>query len=122
MTQPLALIFYQKLLPGSTLANRLRDLNYRVHAVNSLEDFVTVAHSEGPMVLVVDLNGDMDEANAAIRNLRADPRTAHVPLLAFAEEDSRQTAARTAGATLATSDAAINSHLEQLLEQVLRID
>jgi len=27
MTQPLALVFYEKLLPGSQLVNRLQDLN-----------------------------------------------------------------------------------------------
>ncbi len=34
MTQPLALVFYEKLMPGSQLVNRLQDLNYRVQAVN----------------------------------------------------------------------------------------
>ena len=33
MTQPLALVFYEKLMPGSQLVNRLQDLNYRVQAV-----------------------------------------------------------------------------------------
>jgi hypothetical protein len=30
MTQPLALVYYEKLMPGGPLANKLRDLNYRV--------------------------------------------------------------------------------------------
>jgi hypothetical protein len=28
MTQPLALVYYEKLMPGSQLVNKLRDLNY----------------------------------------------------------------------------------------------
>ena len=33
MTQPLALVLYEKLLPGSQLVNRLQDLNYRVQTI-----------------------------------------------------------------------------------------
>ena len=32
--QPLALVLYEKLLPGTQLVNRLQDLNYRVQTVN----------------------------------------------------------------------------------------
>lgn len=121
MTQPLALIFYQKLLPGSTLANRLRDLNYRVHQAANLAELVTVAQSEGPMLLLMDVSTG-EEPIEAVRKLRSDARTAHVPVLAFADEEERQQAARTAGATLAATDAAVISHFDQLLEQVLRLD
>ena len=120
--QPLALIYYQKLLPGSTLANRLRDLNYRVHAATSPAELLSVAQSEGPMLLAVDVNGDMAALGDMIRRLRSETRTLHVPILAFAEAEEHQAAARAAGATLAVSDAALSSHLEQLLEQVLRLD
>jgi DNA-binding NarL/FixJ family response regulator len=122
VTQPLALIFYQKLLPGSTLANRLRDLNYRVHAVNQLSEFLSVATSERPMVLVIDASPEGDAVAEAIRTIRANSKTAHVPILSFAEDETRQAAARIAGATLATSDAAISAHLGQLLEQVLAVE
>jgi len=122
VTQPLALIFYKKLLPGSTLANRLRDLNYRVHAASDLAELVAVAQSEGPMVLLMDVSAEGGESVEAVRQLRSDSKTAHVPILAFAEDEQRQEAARTAGATLAASDAAMASHFEQLLEQVLRLD
>ena len=122
MTQPLALIYYQKLLPGGTLANHLRDLNYRVHAVNRLPELLSVAQSEGPMLLVMEMTADGDGVCDAIRQLRASPKTAHVPILAFSEDAAGQAAAGAAGATLAASNAAIQSHLEQLLEQVLRLE
>jgi DNA-binding response OmpR family regulator len=120
--QPLALIYYQNLLPGSTLANRLRDLNYRVHAAGNLAELVSVAQSEGPMVVLMDVTGEGEEAFDSLRKLRSDSRTTHVPILAFTDAEPRQEAARAAGATLAASDAAMNSHFEQLLEQVLRLD
>ena len=122
VTQPLALIFYKKLLPGSTLANRLRDLNYRVHAAADLAELVTVAQTEGPMLLLVDASGEDEEVFEALRKLRSDAKTAHVPILAFAETELRLESARTAGATVAATDAAIGAHFEQLLEQALRLD
>ena len=122
VTQPLALIFYQKLLPGSTLANRLRDLNYRVHAAKDPGELVAVAQDEGPMVVLVDVSGEGDEICDAVRRLRSNDKTVHVPVLAFADDERRQELARAAGATMAAGDAALNTHFEQLLEQVLRLD
>ena len=40
MTRPLALVFYEKFMPGSQLVNRLQDLNYRVRVVNDLASFL----------------------------------------------------------------------------------
>ena len=40
MTQPLALVLYEKLLPGSQLVNRLQDLNYRVQVIPDAEKLV----------------------------------------------------------------------------------
>ena len=37
MTQPLALVVYEKLLPGTQLVNRLQDLHYRVQAVTDAD-------------------------------------------------------------------------------------
>ena len=34
MTEPLALVVYEKLLPGSQIVNRLQDLNYRVQTIS----------------------------------------------------------------------------------------
>ena len=122
VTQPLALIFYRKLLPGSTLANRLRDLNYRVHAATSLAELVTVAQTEGPMVVLLEVGAEDGDAIEALQKLRKDAKTSHLPILVFAEDEHHQASARAAGATLATNEEAVNSHFDQLLEQVLRLD
>ena len=97
-------------------------MNYRVHAATSLDELVSVAQAEGPMVLLIDVGGEGDDMLAAIRALRANSQTAHQPILAFADDERRQEAARSAGATLAAGDAALGAHFSQLLEQVLRLD
>jgi CheY-like chemotaxis protein len=123
MTQPLALVFYEKLMPGSQLVNRLQDLNYRVQAVNDLASLQQCARSEGPLLVIADLNGREDVCRA-IAALKADAATQHIPVIAFAGESGTewQAAAQKAGATLAVSEAAIVNYLPQLLNQALQLE
>jgi CheY-like chemotaxis protein len=123
MTQPLALVFYEKLLPGSQLVNRLQDLNYRVQAVNDLAALLSSAQSEGPMLAVVDLESRREDVCQAIAALRADAATQHIPIIAFAGEQAAelQAAAQKAGATLVVSEATIANYLPQLLNQALQV-
>ena len=51
MTQPLALVLYEKLLPGSQLVNRLQDLNYRVQTVTEPSTLVECAEQSKPMLV-----------------------------------------------------------------------
>ena len=124
MTKPLALVFYENLLPGSQIINRLTDLNYRVlsfHDSYLLED---QAEREKPLVVIADLTSRKTDVCAAIRKLRENPATNHVPVLAFTSQKNveLQNAAREAGATLVASDAAILEQLPHLLEQALQVD
>jgi len=123
MTQPLALVFYEKLMPGSQLVNRLQDLNYRVQAVNDLVSLQQCARSEGPLLVIADLGGREDVCRA-IAALKADAATQHIPVIAFAGESGSewQAAAQKAGATLAVSEAAIINYLPQLLNQALQLE
>jgi CheY-like chemotaxis protein len=123
MTQPLALVFYEKLMPGSQLVNRLQDLNYRVQAVNDLASLLQCARSEGPLLVIADLAG-RDEVCRVIAALKADAATHHIPVIAFAGEQAAewQAAAQKAGATLAVSEAAIINYLPQLLNQALQVE
>jgi CheY-like chemotaxis protein len=123
MTQPLALVFYEKLMPGSQLVNRLQDLNYRVQAVNDLASLQQCARSEGPLLVIADLGGREDVCQA-IAALKADAATQHIPIIAFASETGTewQAAAQKAGATLAVSEAAIINYLPQLLNQALQLE
>jgi len=81
-----------------------------------------VAQGEGPMVLLLDVSGEGSDVCDAVRKLRSNDKTVHVPVLAFADDEQHLELARTAGVTLAANEAAINAHFEQLLEQVLRLD
>ena len=121
MTQPLALVFYEKLMPGTQLVNRLQDMNYRVQAVNDLASLQRCARSEGPLLLISDLAG-REEVCRAIAALKADAATHHIPIIAFASDEDWQAAAQKAGATLAVSEAAIVNYLPQLLDQALQVD
>ena len=123
MTQPLALVYYQKLMPGSQLVNKLQDLNYRVQSVNDPASFQAYARDERPLLAIVDLAGGAAICSA-IAALKADAATGHIPVIAFAAEGAAQDreAAQKAGAELVVSGAAIANHLPELLNQALHIE
>jgi CheY-like chemotaxis protein len=124
MVQPLALVLYEKLLPGTQLVNRLQDLNYRVRAVNDPAALVACAELEKPMVVIADLYSRSENVPQALAQLRQNPNTGHIPILAFAPERAvqLQEAGRAAGAALVASEAAIVTHLPQFLEQALQLE
>jgi CheY-like chemotaxis protein len=124
VTQPLALVYYEKLMPGSQLVNRLQDLNYRVQPLTDANQLTSIAKSEGPMLIFADLASSRSDICAVIAGLRKSPDTAHIPILAFADEtaESLQAAARQAGATVVVSNTALLAQLPNLLEQALRVE
>ena len=124
MTQPLALVFYEKLIPGSQLVNRLQDLNYRVQPLTDANQLAAVAKAEGPMLIIVDLESDRSDICTVIAALHKAPETMHIPILAFADASAEplQVAARQAGATVVVSNTALLAHLPNLLEQALRVE
>jgi CheY-like chemotaxis protein len=121
--QPLAIVFYEKLLPGSQLVNRLQDLNYRVQAVNDPAVLLATVQRDMPMLLLADL-ASRGDITRVIAELKANAATAHIPVIAFAEEKAlaKLAAAQAAGAALAVSEAALTSYLPQLLNQALHIE
>lgn len=124
MTKPVAFLMYEELLPGSQLTNRLHDLGYRVQTVDGSEDSVSAALREKPIVAVMELTSSKTDVCALIGELRQNPETAHVPILAYtqAENTELQVAARDAGANLIASSARILDQLPALLEHVLELD
>lgn len=124
MTSPLAILFYEDILPGTQLVNRLQDLRYRVQVVTTSEEFLSVAATAGPMLIVADLVSKRADVCDLIRKLRANPATAHIPLIGFADEAETQLLANAtqAGATLVVSDAAIGLHLNQFIERALQVE
>src|SRR5438034_6429417 len=84
MTQPLALVVYEKLLPGTQLVNRLQDLNYRVRAVTDSTTLVGIARQEKPMLVLADLESRKNDICKVIAELRQDAATQHIPVIAIA--------------------------------------
>jgi CheY-like chemotaxis protein len=123
MTQPLALVLYERLLPGTQLVNRLQDLGYRVQVVHAPDTLVSVAEQEKPLLAFADLQSAKGNVVDAIKQLKQHAATAHLPVVAFADEDyaAAQAAAQSAGA-LVTDAAAVLQHLQQLIDRALSLD
>jgi len=123
MMQPLALVFYEKLMPGNQLVNKLQDLNYRVQTVNDPALLQPGALRESPLLVVADLAGG-ERIFSAIAGLKADAATSHIPVIAFAAEGAAQAmeAAQKAWAKLVVSENAIANYLPELLNQALHIE
>jgi len=124
MTQPLALILYERTLPGSRLVNRFQDLGYRVHTINDAASLVECAKQLKPLVVLADLQSARNNVVPEVAGLRKDPATQHLPIIAFGAEDASDlaNAARNAGVTLVVSESAILTHLPQFLEQALQVE
>jgi PleD family two-component response regulator len=124
MTKPLALVFYERLLPGTQLVNRLQDLGYRATGVSTTDLLLAAAERDKPMIVFTDLNSSRFNVTDAIGQLRQNPATSHLPVIAFADEKNTalQSAARNSGATLVVSESAILTHLGPFLEQALALE
>lgn len=124
MNLPLALLCYEDLMPGTQLVNRLQDLKYRVQVIAAPDELLAAAATAGPMLILVDLVSKRGNVCDLIKKLRADPATAHLPIVAFADEAEAelQAAGKSAGATLVVTDAALLPHLPQFIDRALQVE
>lgn len=124
MTKPLALLFYEKLLPGSQLLIRLQDLGYRVQTTNDVNAVPELAKKARPLLVFMDLHDRQGRVPIVIEALRKHDETSHLPVLAFApERDSKlQESARKAGATMVINESVLLQHLDQFMEQALHVE
>jgi PleD family two-component response regulator len=124
MTQPLALVLYERLLPGSQLVNRLQDLKYRVQAIAEPSRLVEIAEQSKPMVVLADIESSSNEVCGAISRLKSTPTTSHLPVIAFGVEEGSnlQKRAKESGATLIVSETDVLTYLPQFLEQALELE
>ena len=124
MNEPLALILYERLLPGTQLVNRLQDLSYRVQTLLEPGRLAECAEQAKPLLVLADLQPAPSEVCAAIARLRQNPATRHLPVIAFGAENAADAlaAAKAAGATLVVSETAILNHLPQFLQQALQVE
>lgn len=121
---PLAILFFEHLLPGSKLSNRLTDLGYRVQAVSNPEELLETVRREKPIVLIADLSLRRGDLCGVIASLRDHPDTSHVPILGFTQPSNTAliAAAVAAGAKLVAADSGIIEQLPRLLDHVLAVD
>ena len=123
MMKPLALVFYERLLPGSQLANRLTDLGYRVQTLEEAALIVETARQQRPIVLLMDLMTRRANICDLIKEVRRNEETSHLPIIGFAAQNNPQLQdeAVKAGATLVAIDDALLPQLPHLLEQALEV-
>jgi CheY-like chemotaxis protein len=124
MTQPLALVLYERLLPGSRLVNLLQDLKYRVQTIADANLLVECAEQATPMLVLTDLESPRNNVCEAIGRLKKNAATQHIPVIAFGAENGSalEAAAKTAGVTLVVGESALLNHLPQVLEQALQVE
>jgi CheY-like chemotaxis protein len=124
MTQPLALVLYEKLLPGSQIVNRLQDLSYRVQVIAEPGRLVECAEQAKPLLVLAELESTRDNVCAVLARLKQHEATKHLPVIAFSPEAATelQAAAQAAGVTLVGRETAILNHLPQILEQALEVE
>lgn len=119
MTQPLALLLYEKLLPGSQLVNRLQDLGWRVHVIHDGSALDKAAEEHKPVLVFADLQSTKHPVASAIQGLRKSKSTEHIPVIAFTNDEPLSKSAVEAGASLAVSETAVLQHLSQFIDQAL---
>lgn len=124
MTKPLALVYYERIMPGSQLPNRLQDLGYRVCQVAQADAIIDTARKEKPMIAIVDLVTDRTDICAVLGKMLEDLDTAHIPIIGFAgqKHTKLRNEAEDAGVTLVALDDALLPQLPHLLEHALQID
>jgi DNA-binding NtrC family response regulator len=124
MTKPLALVYYERLLPGSQLVNRLQDLGYRVQTIAEAALLIQTARKEGPLVVLVDLVTQKANICAIIKDMKQDGDTGHIPIIGFAGQSNKKlhTEAVKCGASLVAFDDAVLPQLPHLLEQALVVE
>lgn len=124
MTEPLALVAYERMMPGSQLLVKLRDLGYRTEHVRSLRELPGAAVQNKPLIVLVDLLWRAEDSLDAIALLANDPATEHLPIVAYADmkDESLLERALQRGAALVVGDEGILAQLPRLLDQALEVD
>lgn len=124
MTKPLAVVFYERLLPGSRVSNRLADLGWRVSEAKAASEIVHLVRTERALVVVAELEIRSGDLCPVIAELKASKETEHVPVLGYGNPDNRRLseAALAAGARLVVAEAGVCDQLPQLLDHVLAVE
>ncbi|MCS7336689.1 MAG: hypothetical protein NZ739_00405 [Verrucomicrobiae bacterium] len=123
MAQPLAVVVYTSIIPGTQLVNKLQDMGYKVVTIQDPSLLPRLAEQEKPLVILADIEKHRDVC-AAITELRKSPATRHIPVIAFGQEKAADAhaSAHQAGATITVSNTKLLDQLGTLLDQALNVD
>jgi DNA-binding NarL/FixJ family response regulator len=121
MPQPLAIHVFDNLMLGMTVHNGLTKLGYEVQRLDNASLLTQKVAEVKPFLVAIDLTTKMGDANAAIRAIKTDASLQHVRVIAYGDHQNEPLldAARQAGADVVTSNSAVASHLEEVVQQAL---
>lgn len=124
MTHPLALLLHDKMMPGSKLATKFEELDFRVATISDPAELLPTAQREMPMIVAADLTNRRGDVLEAIVALHAAGATAHIPVIAYAarEDDKLRESALAAGVKVMATETTILPHLAQFVEHALHIE
>jgi CheY-like chemotaxis protein len=122
MTKPLALVLYERLMPGSQLVNKLQDLGYRTETLNNPKSLVEHAEKTKPLLVLADLEPASANISDALSRLKQNSATSHLPIIAFCADSATDLPNMAKAATLVVTDTAIANHLPQFIQQALQLD
>ncbi len=124
MTKPLAIVFYEKLLPGSRIGHQLADLGWRVIEVKLASELVAQVRTQRPLMVVAELALRTGDLLPVIAELKRTPETSHVPILGYGDPKNQKLvdAALLAGVRLVAAEAGLFDQLPHLVEHVLAVD
>jgi CheY-like chemotaxis protein len=121
MPQPVAIHVFDNLTVGPGVNANLEKLGYTVHRLESASLLAQKATEWKPFLILMDLTTKMGDANAAIHSLKSDATLRHIRVIAYGDHQNEALleAARQAGADVVTSNSAVASHLDAVVQQAL---
>jgi len=124
MMKPLAFVCSDNMVLGTQLVDRLEELGYRVEIIADAHQLSAQTRSSRPFVIVSDLVSRGTDLVPAIKGLRQDKETAHIPIIGMTTNPNRQFHANAvaAGASVVSMESGILAQLPQLLDMALAVD
>ena len=119
---PRAVIVDDNLMFAMMIEPQLRRLGYQVRTVSTAPVSPDVFASPAPDLLVVNMTSTRFSAADLIREVRARPELAKVPVIGYAGHVEREhfQAGRDAGADLVVPNSAVRASLAEVLEKLKR--
>jgi CheY-like chemotaxis protein len=124
MMKPLAFVCSENMVLGNQLVNRLQDLGYRVEVISDGTQLSTQTASALPFVIICDLVSRGIDLVPAIRGLKQNEATGHIPVIGMTTNPDQQYHAKAvgAGASVVAMESGILVQLPQLLDMALAVD